>query len=263
MKLAALLVTDDGKQELRELWNTLDKDGDGKVTGKEWGSAVYKNQDMMKKFFGGSTLSEIGHAFNRIDYNKDESLTWDEFASDVKSYEVSVKLAKAMDTEEGKAELLGLFEGMDKDSDGKVSSKEWGSKVWQNKELLAKYFGGASMAEIGKAFNRLDTDDNESLTKEEFATAAANYATDIKLAEAMSTDEGAADFKALWDTLDTDKDGKISSKEWGSQVYKNQDVMKKYFGGSTLSEIGSAFNRIDTDESDSLTWLEFVAATRG
>ena len=35
-----------------------------------------------------------------------------------------------------------------------VSSKEWGAAVSQNKEMLAKWFGGASVGEIGTPTKR-------------------------------------------------------------------------------------------------------------
>ena len=256
--LAALL--NEGA-EIRELWATLDKNGDGKVSSQEWGRKVYQNQDVMKKFFGGSSLSEIGRAFNRIDSNKSDGLTWDEFSSEAKSYAATVKLTEAMKTEEGFADFKALFDTLDKNGDGGVTSKEWGSGVYRNQDVMKKYFGGTSLAEIGKAFNRIDNDGNDSLTWEEFCTETKSYSAANALKAAMETDEGAADLKALFSTLDKDGDSKVSSKEWGSAVYKNQDIMKKYFGGSTLVEIGKAFNRIDEDKSDSLTWDEFVTAT--
>ena len=30
---------------------------------------------------------------------------------------------------------------LDKNGDGKVTSKEWGAKVFQNKEIMSKHFG--------------------------------------------------------------------------------------------------------------------------
>ena len=39
-----------------------------------------------------------------------------------------------------------------------MSKKEWQNGIFQNKKLLAKHFGGASLGEIGAAFNRLDED---------------------------------------------------------------------------------------------------------
>ncbi len=256
--LASILDDQANADELKGLWDTLDKDGDGKVTSKEWGSKVYQNQDIMKKFFGGSTLSEIGHAFNRIDKDKNGSLTWEEFVSDVRSLASSIKIAKAMKTEEGSAELKNLWETLDKDGDGKVSSKEWGSAVFKNQEILKKYFGGSTLSEIGHAFNTIDIDNNGSLTWTEFTQETRTLANVIEIKNAMETSEGAAELKALFDTLDKDGNGKVSGKEWGSAVYKNQDIMKKYFGGSTLKEIGQTFNRINVDDNEYLTWEEFI-----
>lgn len=258
-KLADILIDEVGKNELCELWNTLDKDGDGKVTGKEWGSKVYQNQDIMKKYFGGSTLSEIGRAFNRINANNDDSLTWDEFVSETKSFSAAVKISEAIKTDS--SDLKALWDTLDKDGDGKVSGKEWGSSVYKNQDMMKKYFGGSNLGEIGRAFNRIDADGNDLLTWEEFVDETKAFAAELDLKKAMETVEGKADLKALFKTLDKDGDSTVSSKEWGSAVYKNQDVMKKYFGGSSLSEIGRAFNRIDADNSDSLTWDEFVEAT--
>ena len=82
-------------------------------------------------------------------------------------------LVAAMSTETGKAELKALFSTLDKDSDGSVTSKEWGKALSKNKELMAKYFGGVTMAEIGKAFKRIDADSSGDLTWEEFEAAAA------------------------------------------------------------------------------------------
>lgn len=259
-QLAKLLKDKDNANELRGLWNTLDTDGDNKVSGKEWGSKVYQNKEVMSKFFGGSTLKEIGSAFNRIDSNNDDALTWDEFASEVKSYDAAFKLADAMKTDEGIADLKALWDTLDKNGDGKVTSKEWGSGVYRNQDVMRKYFGGQELADIGRAFNRIDSDNTDALTWVEFASEVKVHSVLLSLAKAMDTDEGYADLKALYETLDKNEDDKVSSKEWGSSVYRNQDVMKKYFGGQTLSEIGRAFNRLDVDKSGSLSWEEFVRA---
>jgi hypothetical protein len=49
----------------------LDKDSDGRVTGKECGLQLVQEKEIMCKYFGGSTLKEIGTAFKRLDTNKD------------------------------------------------------------------------------------------------------------------------------------------------------------------------------------------------
>jgi hypothetical protein len=44
--------------------------------------------------------------------------------------------------------------------------------VYKNKETLARYFGGETMAEIGKQFNSIDADGSGDLTWEEVKAAA-------------------------------------------------------------------------------------------
>mmetsp|Transcript_33037 Transcript_33037/g.65706 ORF Transcript_33037/g.65706 Transcript_33037/m.65706 type:complete len:168 (-) Transcript_33037:315-818(-) len=158
--------------ELKAVFEKLDKDGDGKVTSKEWGKAVGKNRKALKKFFGGATVKEIGQQFSRIDADGSGDLTWDEFVSGVVSLGAALKLADALETEEGRAELKALFTTLDKDGDGKVTSKEWGKAVKKNKDMLAKYFGGAELKEIGQAFKRLDADGSGDLTWDEFIAGA-------------------------------------------------------------------------------------------
>ena len=67
--------------ELRQLFDTLDVDHDGKVTGQEWGKKVKQNQTLLAKYFGGNTLKEIGSAFKRIDTDGNASLSWEEFVA--------------------------------------------------------------------------------------------------------------------------------------------------------------------------------------
>ena len=41
----------------------------------------------------------------------------------------------------------------------------------------------------------------------------------------------------LFKSLDTDADGRVSSKEWGSAVVKNVEILRKLFGGVSLPKI--------------------------
>ena len=59
-------------------------------------------------------------------------------------------LAAALADPQSNAELKALFDGLDKDADGCVSSKEWGAAVVANQQILSKYFGGATVEEIGR-----------------------------------------------------------------------------------------------------------------
>mmetsp|Transcript_21255 Transcript_21255/g.29582 ORF Transcript_21255/g.29582 Transcript_21255/m.29582 type:complete len:101 (+) Transcript_21255:33-335(+) len=82
----------------------------------------------MGKHFGGSSLSEIVQAFNRIDTNGDDQLTWEEFTGASSGYAVAEKIAAAMRDPVAKAELKALFESLDGNSDGKVSGKGVGKQ---------------------------------------------------------------------------------------------------------------------------------------
>ena len=60
--------------------------------------------------------------------------------------------------------------------------------------------------------------------------------------------------------MDSNKDGVLSSKEWGNGVAKHKDVIAKFFGGATIEEIGRQFARIDADSNKELSWDEMLAA---
>jgi len=158
---------------------------------------------------------------------------------------------------EGKAELRALFDSCDKDGDGCVTAKEWGKAVGKHWKTMAKFFGGVDKKEVGKAFKSLDADGSGDLTWTEFEEAVEAMDVSLRLAAALETKAGSEELKALFDTLDKNGDGTVSKKEWGSAVKKNQEQLKKFFGGSNIKAIGKAFNRIDADGSGDLTWDEF------
>ena len=83
---------------------------------------------------------------------------------------------------------------------------------------------------------------------------------ETQLAMTMSTEDGRAELKGLFDALDRDADGAASSKLWSRALGANEGVVAKYFGGSTVPQISSAIDRIDTGRDGRLTWLEFESA---
>ena len=90
--------------------------------------------------------------------------------------------------------------------------------------------------------------------------AVLDDANDGAIKEALSTAEGRAEFKILFDSLDADGDGAVSSKEWGRGVGRNKAIMQRYFGGATVGEVGRMFSKINTDGDAKLTWAEWCAA---
>ena len=76
---------------------------------------------------------------------------------------------------------------------------------------------------------------------------------------ALRGEEGRALLKKVFESLDANGDGAVSSKEWGKGLSKNAAVLKKFFGGATLAELGKQFKQLDKDGSDSLTWNEMLS----
>jgi len=170
--IVAMFHSEEGRAELTALWKALDKDGDGTVTSKEWGKGVSANWKTMGKFFGGCTQAEVGKAFKTLDVDGSGDLTWDEFEGAVSSLDAAMCVARAMETQEGAAELKALFDTLDKDGDGHVTGKEWGSAVSKNKDMMQKYFGGKNVKAIGKAFKRIDANGDGELTWDEFVAGS-------------------------------------------------------------------------------------------
>merc|ERR1712037_1090223 len=125
---------------------------------KEWGSSVYKKCDALSKFFGGSSLKAIGTLFSVADADGNDSITFDEFhklaklrAESVAAAAVSlgdIQLSAAVSNDAGVAKLKALFAELDKNGDGGVSGKEWGSSVSKKRDALAAAFGGDSLKTI-------------------------------------------------------------------------------------------------------------------
>ena len=82
------------------------------------------------------------------------------------------QLVEALESDDGRAELHGLYSRLDEDGDGELTSEEWAAGLAANQELLHKYFGETGNAELLAVFNRIDLDGNGSLSWEEFCAGA-------------------------------------------------------------------------------------------
>lgn len=51
---------------------------------------------------------------------------------------VAESLAELMSTPEGKEEMKALWDRLDSDGNKQISGKEWGEKVWAEKEMMSK-----------------------------------------------------------------------------------------------------------------------------
>ena len=72
--------------------------------------------------------------------------------------------------------------------------------------------------------------------------------------------EGLTELRALFDSLDADHDGNVSSSEWGRSLGRNFNAMSKAFGGATKAEVGKKFKTIEANGDGLLSWDEVVAA---
>ena len=84
-----------------------------------------------------------------------------------------------------------------------------------------------------------------------------------KLIEALESEDGNAELKALYARLDVDGDGKLTSGEWSAGLAANVGLLAKFFGESTTSSDGEQlFRRIDEDGNGSLSWEEFCSGAK-
>jgi len=103
--------------------------------------------------------------------------------------------------------------------------------------------------------------------KDDFNVDTIHDSLPPHLRELVEPDEtprgsGVDQLRSLFESLDKDSDGKVSSKEWGGQLKRNQAALSKHFGGASLQEIGRKFRQIDADGDGSLSWEEVVQAAQ-
>ena len=189
--LLATMSTEDGLAELKQLFESLDKNADGAVSSKEWGGAVAKNEELLRKFFGGSTMKEVGMQFKRLDVDGNGELTWDEFRSGTSTIDAALKIGNAMEDDSSRNELFEVFNSLDKDSNGRVSKEEWGTAMFKNQALLSKYFGGeVAASDPAQTVRAKKAADSAVFDAEE--AAAALLAQTETVAEAAKAAEAAA-----------------------------------------------------------------------
>ena len=211
-----------------------------------------KHHEVLTKFFGGATVFELGKQFKQLDIDGSDSLTWDELL--------------------GGAGVAALFAEVDTDGSGAVSRAELKAKLQSDTELQSM-MEQANLNPQYYVFEQLDANQDGQITPSELmealraapphprVEAAQQDASNASvLKAALETAEGKAAFKQLFDSLDANKDGAVSSKEWGKGVGKNRELMQKYFGGSTTGEVARMFGKINTDGDAKLTWVEWCAA---
>ena len=77
-----MLTVKKSREGLRQLFNTLDKDGNGEIDSTEWGKAVSKHASDLASALGGNpkngSLKGLGKLFSKIDADGSGTITWNE-----------------------------------------------------------------------------------------------------------------------------------------------------------------------------------------
>ena len=92
--LSDALATPEGEVELRELFNTIEPDEDGRTPLRAWNSTIKRHPDVMLRYLGLEARSSrrfaalfytgrfdvwIGKCFRRMGLHQDDFVTWEEF----------------------------------------------------------------------------------------------------------------------------------------------------------------------------------------
>ena len=75
---------------------------------------------------------------------------------------------------------------------------------------------------------------------------------------ALCNETGWNELQSLFKSLRVSLDDAVSSEEWGSFVYQNEELRSKYFGDVSPEDIIDQFNRLDADGKSELDWPQFV-----
>jgi Ca2+-binding EF-hand superfamily protein len=195
--------------KLEKLFHSIDVDGDGEVTRKEWQDALKEFGDDLRTTFG-HTVDDIDAVFDKFDTDGNGTLSWDEFqaAAPTKAAKEAAAEIEKPHTEHGWSDMVHrweadghahpeieeedlskqehddehwtimdtfklekLFESIDVNGDGQVTKEEWEKALKEFGDDLRHTFGH-TVDDIEKVFAKFDTDGDGTLSWEEFSAAA-------------------------------------------------------------------------------------------
>jgi Ca2+-binding EF-hand superfamily protein len=119
-----------------------------------------------------------------------------------------------------------LFDQIDVNGDGFVSSEEWLGALGTHKRELQYFFGNETVTEMsfkmnGKRKNSVKLEPR-SLTWPQFEKEATAVLKDRRR-------KGLVKLRKVFEAMDGDGDGVITSKEWGEAVKKQHEELAKFF----------------------------------
>lgn len=179
--LAEEAVEDRALIQLKLIFNNVDQNSSGTVSKTELAEALAKDSNLAALIkeaelkgtiigFEKSTITD----FEKLDTNRDDGITWDEFCEHLKKpAEAEVKAnghvaaADAPADAEAIRQLKGIFAAIDKNGDATVSKEEL-AEALRKTENLGKLVEEARLNRNYYVLDQLDTNEDEKITWAEF-----------------------------------------------------------------------------------------------
>jgi len=248
--------SDEEISRFREVFSAVDADNSGSVSTSEL-------QNLFKQLGYDLTVEFIAGLVSQVDVDGSQDLSFDEFVTLLVL--VLEALKSAEEEEAAKAEenavfvadpsqfsaeeLAGFreaFDFADTDKSGTVSYSEL-------QQMFSKLGFDVASEVIVELVRQVDVDGSENLSFEEFITLVVlvkNALSENEKAGGLSEEE-IQSLREVFDLVDTDKSGTISTSELG-------EMLRKLDYDPTEEQLAQLLATVDDDNSGSLNFDEFV-----
>eukprot|EP00618_Florenciella_parvula_P014674 CAMPEP_0119529624 /NCGR_PEP_ID=MMETSP1344-20130328/43601_1 /TAXON_ID=236787 /ORGANISM="Florenciella parvula, Strain CCMP2471" /LENGTH=248 /DNA_ID=CAMNT_0007569301 /DNA_START=16 /DNA_END=762 /DNA_ORIENTATION=- len=161
------------KASLDEVFDSIDKDGNGKLTRRELKNGL-KSSDVVMEAIGCKRLKDGMKFFEDADKNGDGELTKDEFVNYVKGVEAEVddsaeRRAKGQITQADMDIIKGAYEKMDPDHSNSITKDELAVVFASIAEAKGKKVNKTTTTRwVAKILRRFDADHDGTISFDEF-----------------------------------------------------------------------------------------------
>lgn len=254
------------KQMQEDMFKAVDSNGDSKIDKTEMSSFRKSQQENGKQ--GGPSVDEM---FTNMDSDNDGAIS--RLESDAALAKMSQQMQAqgpppaSSKTETSSSSKLkdSVFKSADQNGDGSISEDE-----------LSTLLGNLSQSDttVDDLMTALDTDKNGSISKSE-SDAAVDKADQQRLAQgpppppppsdSSSSSSSKSSSSQIFDALDTNKDGTVSTSELLAALSSEDDSSSESSSSSSGSSVDSSsvkkiFDVMDTNQDGSVSKSELEAA---
>lgn len=181
-------------------------------------------------------------------------------------------MTKAAAFERASVQLSIIHESIDTNKDGMVSKQELVTAL-DNNQRLDTLFAKAGFNTKDNLLAQLDTDKDGGVSKEEFKEGTKKMAAqevemtgNIAAAELPVRVKALKQLKAIFDSLDANKDGAVCKKEFAAKLIADElsedDSFRQMVGEAGLNPALNIFEKLDVNHDGLITWDEFDASLR-